>query len=83
MKGYVMKFYIADTCNFPIKVETDTDAVAHIRDNAALDRYIQQYGNVTIVRDNDRNLYRVPAFADKIERYSKAKQIDCQRWGCE
>ena len=78
-----MKLYIADMCTFPLRVETKTDAYSIIKDSAALDRYIKEFGNVSVVFDSEWNVWRVPDFADAIKKYSDAKQIDCQRWGCE
>ena len=78
-----MKLYVADMCMFPFRVETKTDAHAVINNSPALDRYIKEFGNVSVVFDTEWNVWRVPEFADAIERYNAAKQIDCQRWGCE
>ena len=71
-----------------IRVETTTDALQNLREIAAwsnqqVDNYIADFGDVEVEYDETYKVYRVPAFAERIARYSEAKQIDCNRWGCE
>jgi len=65
------------------RVETQTDAIAIISNDFQLRSYIEQYGDVVIEFDYAFNVWRVPEFAGVIARYSAAKQIECDRWGCE
>ncbi len=65
------------------RVEGDTDAYYILSNQFQLDQYVARFGNVEVVWDDKWNVYRVPALADKIARYSKAKSIDCAKWGCE
>ena len=66
-----------------IRVETATDAYQILSDGWSLTNYISKYGDVEVEYDEQYSVYRVPAFAERIARYSEAKQIDCDRWGCE
>lgn len=66
-----------------ILVETTTDAYRVLSDGWSLTSYIQQYGDVEVEYDNQYRVYCVPAFAEKIESYCKAKAEDCARWNCE
>jgi hypothetical protein len=64
-------------------VETRTDAIQIISNDFQLRAYIEQYGDVEVEYDEDSNVWRVPEFAGVIARYSAAKQVECDRWGCE
>ena len=66
-----------------IRVETTTDALRNLREYQQVDNYIADFGDVEVEYDETYKVYRVPAFAERIARYSEAKQIDCNRWGCE
>tara|TARA_Y100001951_G_C11085849_1_gene153951 strand:+ start:150 stop:419 length:270 start_codon:yes stop_codon:yes gene_type:complete len=66
-----------------IQVETATDAYQILSDDWSLSNYIDKHGDVEVEYDGQYSVYRVPAFAERIERYKAAKQIDCDRWGCE
>ncbi len=64
-------------------VETTSDAHCTLSNPESAKQYIKQYGDQEIEYDEKCKVYRVPAFAERIARYSKLKQIDCDRWGCE
>ena len=66
-----------------IRVETTTDALRNLREYQQVDNYIADFGDVEVEYDETYKVYRVPAFAERIAKYSEAKQIDCNRWGCE
>ena len=66
-----------------IKVETTTDAYQILSDGWSLTSYIKKYGDVEVKYDQQDSVYCVPAFADEIESYCKAKAEDCARWNCE
>ena len=66
-----------------IRVETTTDAYQILSDGWSLSNYISQYGDVEVEYDEKYKVYCVPAFAERIARYTAAKQIECDRWGCE
>ena len=69
--------------SLPCMVETQTDAIQHLYNFSALARYIVAFGDVSVVFDDTRNIYRVPSFAKKIKSYTEFKTVDCARWGCE
>jgi hypothetical protein len=65
------------------RVETLTDAHRIINNRKSRNQFTDEFDDVKIEYDEQYKVYRVPAFAASIARYSKAKQIDCDRWGCE
>lgn len=67
----------------PWRVETTTDALHILPNRKAVSQFINEYGDPEIEYDARYNVCRVPDFAAQIERYTAAKQIDCDRWGCE
>ena len=74
--------------NEGIRVETTTDALRVIWNderfgNVHLERYIEQFGDVEVEYDEQDNVYRVPAFAEKIKSYCETKSYYCARWGSE
>ncbi len=65
-----------------IRIETLTDAHRIVtKDN--IDGYIAAFGDNEVVLDTTYNVYRVPAFAERIAKYVAAKIKDCARFGCE
>ena len=66
-----------------IRVETTTDAYRVLSDGWSLTNYIKQHGDVEVEYDKEYDVWRVPALAEKIARYSKAKAEHCARWGSE
>ena len=67
----------------PHRVETRSDALQIISNEFQLASFIEQFGDVAVEFDKDANVWRVPEFSGVIARYSAAKQIECDRWGCE
>lgn len=67
----------------PHRVETRSDALQIISNEFQVNSFIDQFGDVVIEFDENANVWRVPEFAGVIARYSAAKQIECDRWGCE
>jgi hypothetical protein len=67
------------------RVETPTDAIRLISNYDQLQRYVAEFGDVEVVKDDDgwKSTFRVPEFKEQIERYNAAKAIDCARNGCE
>lgn len=65
-----------------VRIETPTDAVAVISNDYQLDAYIAEYGNVP-VGHMVGNVYRVPMFDAKRERFRAAKLAYCEKYGCE
>lgn len=65
------------------RVETPTDAHAIVDNEFRRNAYIERYGDVNTFYDVGANLWRVPAFRDRIRAYTKAKAEDCRRWGSE
>jgi len=66
-----------------INVETTTDATQVLSDGWSLTNYIKQYGDVEVEYEKKYDVYRVPAFAEKIKAYCEAKAKHCERWGSE
>ena len=65
------------------RVESDTDAYHILSSQFQLDQYVQQFGNVEVVWDDEWTVYRVPSLDAKRNQYCEAKTRDCARWGCE
>ena len=61
----------------------NTDAQRYVSDPESAARFIEAFGDVEIVRDEKYKCWTVPAFAVGREKYSKAKQAHCNRWGSE
>ena len=79
----------ATTSNKGIREETTTDGLSVLWKDprfglVSRDRYIEQYGDVTVEYDTECNVYRVPAF--KVERDSyikgKAAYLSWSSYGC-
>jgi hypothetical protein len=79
----------ATNSNKGIRVETTTDGLSVLWNDprfglVSRDRYIEQYGDVTVEYDAECNVYRVPAF--KVERDSyikgKAATLAGSSYGC-
>ena len=66
-----------------VRVQTPTDAVALIRDQAGLARYVAKYGDVIVKLYKPTGVYFVPAFAQQIREYVKMKTEQCKIYGCE
>ena len=64
-------------------IETLTDAHRVINNRKSRNQFIDVFGDVKIEYDEKYKVYRVPAFAKMIARYTAAKQIECDRWGSE
>jgi|TARA_R110000765_G_C18631478_1_gene572981 hypothetical protein len=75
----ISQLLITDT----IRVETQTDAIYLISSEAERFRYMVSFGDVRTVWDAEFGVFRVPAFATKIEKYTEKKMRDCARYGCE
>ena len=65
------------------RVEGDTDAYHILSNQFQLDGYVQQFGNVEVVYDAERKVYRVPSLDAKRNLYCEKKTRDCAKWGCE
>ena len=65
------------------RVETLTDSYLVINNRKSLRQYTDEFGDVEIEYDAEFGVYRVPAFFDKRAKYSEAKQVYCDRYGCE
>jgi len=65
------------------RVESDTDAYHILSNQFQLDQYVQQFGNVEVVWDDDWTVYRVPSLDAKRSEYETKKARDCARWGSE
>ena len=65
------------------RVETLTDAYRVINNRKSRNQFTDEFDDVKIEYDEKYDVYRVPAFSERIARYSDAKRIDCDRWGCE
>ena len=74
---------LADDHFLTIRIETRSDAIAIISNDFQLRSYIKEFGDVVVEFHGTCNVYTVPEFAAVIARYSAAKQIECDRWGCE
>jgi len=66
-----------------VRIETKSDAIRCLCDYTDMANYIDEFGDNEVVYDGDYRVYRVPAFADAIAKYSKAKAKDCAKNGCE
>ena len=64
-------------------VETLTDAYRFINNRKSRNQFTDEFGDVKIEYDEKYKVYCVPAFAERIARYTAAKQIECDRWGSE
>ena len=62
-------------CDMP-----DTDEVRIFRTEKGLAAYLSDLGNPEFERVG--NTVTIPAFAEGRKKYSDAKQLDCNRWGC-
>jgi hypothetical protein len=60
-----------------------SDSSQILYDQYQMDTWIARNGDVEVIYDEYYKCYRVPAFAETREEYSKIKQIDCMKWGCE
>lgn len=83
MRASDLVLFIGSTRTVSVRVETKSDALQIIGNDFQLRSYIERFGNVVVEYDEAANVYRVPEFAGVIARYSAAKQIECDRWGCE
>jgi len=59
------------------------DAHRLIANEEHAQNYIDQFGDVEIVFNEEYKYWKVPAFKVGRDEYSRLKQIDCERWGCE
>jgi hypothetical protein len=67
--------------NMHIRCEMpNTDEVRIFRTEAGLAAYLSDLGNPEFVRVG--NTVTIPSFAEGRKTYSDAKQLDCNRWGC-
>jgi hypothetical protein len=69
-------------------IQTRTDARRCLTTQWALDQWIAEYGDCDVVYTTNAQYpqyghYAVPSLKDAIDEYSAAKQIDCDRYGCE
>ena len=65
------------------RVESDTDAYHILSNQFQLYHYIERFGNVEVVWDDEWTVYRVPSLDEKRNIYSEKKTLDCAKWGCE
>ena len=65
------------------RVEGNTDAYHILSNQFQLYHYIDQFGNVEVMYDEEWKVYRVPRLDAKRNLYSEAKTIDCAKWGSE
>ena len=80
----------ATNSNKGIRVETTTDGLRVLWNDSRFglvsrDRYIEQYGDVTVKYDAACNVYRVPAFKAQRDSYIKGKAayLSWSSYGCE
>lgn len=71
-----------------VEIQTRTDARRILHTQWALDQWIEEYGDHDVVYTTHSGYpqwgyYLVPSFKDAIDEYSAAKQIACDRYGCE
>lgn len=62
-------------------VETTSDSLRMIGNERHAQQYIDQFGDVEIVLDEEYNTWKVPAFAEQREEYCDAKQKYCEQHG--
>ena len=60
----------------------NTDEMLYLRNGLSVKNFILEHGDVEVVVKAPYQL-SVPAFREGREKFSKAKQIECNRWGCE
>lgn len=63
-------------CDIP-----NSDGVRILRSETELAVYLKGLGSPLFDREGD--VVTIPSFAAGRAEFSKAKQIDCDRWGCE
>lgn len=59
------------------------DSLFIIHDENSRANYIEHYGDVEVIYEEKYCYYKVPAFEESRRKYSEAKQIECNYWGCE
>lgn len=59
----------------------NTDALQYMSNQKCLDRFLLNYGDVTVELVN--NVYTVPSYAEGRKEYTRIKSQDCKIWGCE
>ena len=69
--------------SLPARIETRTDAYRVLNNEAALERYVAEYGDVLVAYDKRFKVYRVPQLSDEIKAYETAKLAYCDKYGCE
>ena len=75
----------ADPWKVGIRVETTTDAHRVVHSQADFNSYVEQWGDVEVVYDEQFNVYHVPAFKVGRDSYikSKAAYLSRSSYGCE
>ena len=58
-----------------------TDAQRYVSSIDAVRKFIAEFGDVEIVKDEYYGHYAVPAFAESRKEYSKLKQAYCDQFG--
>lgn len=68
-----------------IRIETKTDALSIIRSQWHADNYIEKHGDVTVQYCSEMNIWRVPEFAEAIQKYIAVSQKYFKKYGtaCE
>lgn len=60
----------------------NTDELLYLRNGLSVENFIAKHGDVEVVVKAPYQL-TVPAFREGREKFSEAKRIACNRWGCE
>lgn len=76
------KFYQSSKSVFLVELPK-YDGCAVIDSEESKARFIAEHGDQEIILDEYMKIYKVPAFAEGREEYSRKKQIECNYWGCE
>ena len=68
-----------------INIETKTEMVSVIRSQWHADNYIEKHGDVTVEYCSEMNIWRVPEFAEAIQKYLTVSQGYFKKYGtaCE
>ena len=64
------------------KIETKTDLVWYIECEETRERFLDTFGDLEVVWDEEYQTWRVPAFNEVREKYIAHKVEQCARWGC-
>lgn len=66
-----------------VLIETDTDSLRYLTNEQQIKAYIRQFGDVRVVWDNERKIYRVPYLNDRRFAWIKAARKHFAEFHCE